>query len=90
VGKILKQLDKIIEVTQTALVENIPLEPSRATQNCKHRYKTMQLLASKDDENITLHRYSIIPNADSIKKAAITAINKNETDNIHQDMALMY
>ncbi|HSW97050.1 MAG TPA: acetolactate synthase small subunit [Candidatus Saccharimonadales bacterium] len=82
VQKVLKQLDRIIEVTKTALVENKPLEVSRATQALQaSAIKQMQLLASKDANSITLAQgIPSFPTADIIKAAAIEAIKKNETD----------
>src|SRR5579883_2639876 len=48
---ILKQLDRIIEVHNTSLIENTALEPSRATQALQaSAIKQMQLLAIEDKE----------------------------------------
>src|SRR5437660_3002001 len=55
VEKVMKQLDRIIEVLKTELVENKVLEPSRATTALQpSAIKQMQLLAAKDKEVITL------------------------------------
>lgn len=82
VEKVLKQLNRIIEVLKTELIENKVLEPSRATTALQpSAIKQMQLLAAKDKEIITLAQG--IPSfntAEPIKQAAIEAIKQSITD----------
>lgn len=82
VKKILKQLDRIIEVTKTELRENKPLEVSRSTQALEaSAIKQMQLLANKTEGVISLAQgIPSFTTADHIKQAAIKAIQQGVTD----------
>lgn len=82
VEKILKQLDRIIEVTQTNLVENKALEPSRATKALNvSAIKQMQLLAVQNEDVISLAQgIPSFTTDESIKHAAIDAIKESKTD----------